>query len=218
MSFGKSRKTLTQILRVYSASFIFAFLIFGSNFNALFAQTTAVGDKISEATKISPEQLSASFAEVSKRVEPAVVNIDTKGKVPEIALKNDKPTKMPMILWNFFAVSFRVVLLHSVGSGFIVDKSGYILTNFHVVDDASRITVRLQSGAEYQAKIVGVDELTDLAIMKIETGRDLPFIKFGNSECSANRRLGFGNRFTVRFGSNRDCGNYFANQARNAAG
>ena len=56
------------------------------------------------------------------------------------------------------------------------------MTNFHVVDDSSKITVSLPSGEEYIAKIIGTDEETDLAVLKIEAGRDLPFIKFGNSD------------------------------------
>jgi len=71
---------------------------------------------------------------------------------------------------------------YAVGSGFIVDKTGYILTNYHVVEDSSRVTVQLQSGEEYVAKIVGADEETDLAVLKIEAGRDLPFVRLGDSE------------------------------------
>ena len=71
-----------------------------------------------------------------------------------------------------------------MGSGFIVDRSGYILTNYHVVEDSSRITVRLQDGEEYVAKIVGADEETDIAVLKIDAGRDLPALKFGDSDAA----------------------------------
>ncbi|MEP7038984.1 MAG: Do family serine endopeptidase [Acidobacteriota bacterium] len=184
MSFDESKKTLMRIVRVNVIGFVFALLIFGSSVVLSFAQTTAVGDKISESARISPEQLSASFAEVANRVEPAVVNIDTKGKIPEITLKNDNPSEDANDIMEFFRRQSPRRPSYSVGSGFIVDKSGYILTNLHVVDDASRITVRLQSGAEYQAKIVGSDDLTDLAILKIDAGHDLPFIKLGNSDAA----------------------------------
>ena len=69
----------------------------------------------------------------------------------------------------------------------------------------------LQNGEEYQAKIVGADEETDLAIMKIEAGKDLPFLKFARFGKCASRRLGFGNRFAVRTVANRHRRNYFAN-------
>ncbi len=131
---------------------------------------------------ITPEKLSASFSQVAKAVEPAVVNIDTKGKVPEVGVKDGVPDKNSTAddLLDFLRRQRRPS--YAVGSGFIVDKSGYILTNFHVVEESSRITVRLQSGEEYLAKIVGVDEETDLAVLKIETGKDLPFIKLGDSD------------------------------------
>ena len=183
MSFDNSTKMPMQIWHVNTVSLMLAFLIFGSSAIISFAQTNTAADKINDA-KISPEQLSASFAEIAKRVEPAVVNIDTKGKIPEVTLKNDKPSDNADDIMEFFRRQLPRRPSYSVGSGFIVDKSGYILTNFHVVDDASRITVRLQSGAEYQAKIIGADDLTDLAILKIDAGRELPFIKLGNSDAA----------------------------------
>ena len=87
-------------------------------------------------------------------------------------------------LWNFFRRQLPRRPSYAVGSGFIVDKAGYILTNYHVVEDASRITVRLQSGEEYVAKIIGADDQTDLAVLKIEAGHDLPFVNLGNSDAS----------------------------------
>jgi serine protease Do len=136
-----------------------------------------------ENLRVAPETLSASFAEVSKRVEPAVVNIDTKGKVPEVSLKGEQtePTNPDDIL-EYFKRQLPRRPSYSVGSGFIVDKAGYILTNFHVIDDASRISVRLQNGEEYIAKVIGTDEETDLAVLKIEAGKDLPTVKLGDSD------------------------------------
>jgi len=134
---------------------------------------------------VTPEKLSASFAAVAKLVEPAVVNIDTKGKVPDVSVKPDTQSGNGAPsddLLDFLRRQRRPSI--SVGSGFIVDKTGYILTNYHVVEDASRITVQLFTGEEYVAKIVGTDEETDLAVLKIEAGKDLPFVKLGDSEKS----------------------------------
>ena len=144
-----------------------------------FAQTNA--ETLRNAA-ITPEKLSASFSEVAKVVEPAVVNIDTKGKVPDVSVKGDVPDTSSTgdDLLEFLRRQRRPS--YSVGSGFIVDKTGYILTNYHVIEDSSRITVSLQTGEQYAAKIVGVDEETDLAVLKIEAGRDLPFIKLGDSD------------------------------------
>jgi serine protease Do len=68
------------------------------------------------------------------------------------------------------------------GSGCIVSKDGYILTNCHVVKDATKITVVLNNGDEYEAKIIGTDPRTDLAVLKITAPQDLPFLTFGNSD------------------------------------
>jgi serine protease Do len=141
-------------------------------------------EKIRQAA-ITPEKLSASFAEVARTVESAVVNIDTKGKIPDVNFKDDEKNAIPESMSDLYRRQRRPS--YSVGSGFIVDKSGYILTNFHVVDEASRITVQLQNGEEYQAKIIGADEETDLAVIKIDAGKDLPFLKFADSE---NVRVG----------------------------
>jgi serine protease Do len=144
-----------------------------------FAQTN--GETIRNAA-ITPEKLSASFAEVAKAVEPAVVNIDTKGKVPDVSVKDETPENNSAgdDLLDFLRRQRRPA--YAVGSGFIVDKTGYILTNFHVVEDSSRITVKLHTGEEFSAKVVGADEETDIAVLKIETGKDLPFIKLGDSD------------------------------------
>jgi serine protease Do len=183
----ESKKSFTHRLALTA----FACLVFGLNAGASFAQS-------SDANKITTERLSASFAEVSKRVEPAVVNIDTKGKIQETVVKGNGNSgggnsgssggsgngsgddNADDILDYLKRQQQRPSA--SIGSGFIVDKTGYILTNNHVVDDASRITVRLQSGEEFPAKVIGTDEETDLAVLKIDAGRDLPFIKIGNSD------------------------------------
>src|SRR5262249_51093860 len=71
----------------------------------------------------------------------------------------------------------------SLGSGVIVDKRGYILTNNHVVEQATKVTVSLDGDPQkYTAKVIGVDEPTDLAVIKIEAGKDLPTAKLGNSD------------------------------------
>lgn len=158
------------------ASFVFGCLVYGIAAAGAFAQEPSA-----VARAVTPEMLSASFAEIAKRVETAVVNIDTKGKVPEVTTKGEKPEGNLEDLLDFLRRQQRRPS-SAVGSGFIVDKSGYILTNFHVVEDSSRISVRLTSGEEFLAKIVGTDEETDLAVLKIETGRDLPFVKLGNSD------------------------------------
>ena len=142
------------------------------------------------AANVAPESLSASFAEVAKRVEPAVVNIDTKtnaelsagGKSAQTQKngKSDGEDEDGSIL-EYFRKQLPVRPSYSVGSGFIVDSKGYILTNYHVVEDTNKITVRLQSGEEFIAETVGTDEQTDVAVLKINAGRELPSVKLGDS-------------------------------------
>jgi serine protease Do len=175
----------TSSARRLFAVLSFACLVLGVEAGFAPAQINAGGNN----TTSSAERLSASFAVVAKQVEPAVVNIDTKGKMPEAVVKDNgaKPGEEGEEdnagdIMDFFRRQLPRRPSYSVGSGFIVDKAGYILTNYHVIDDAARIVVRLQSGDEFIAKVLGVDEETDLAVLKIEAGRDLPFIKFGNSE------------------------------------
>jgi len=129
-----------------------------------------------------PKSLSSSFAEVIKKVEPAVVSVRAKYKLPEISIKeeafpkdeSEEPsTPKRQTPWR---------PNYGIGSGFIVEKSGYILTNYHVIEDSMRISVTLQNGEEYTAKVIGVDEETDLAVLKIDAGRDLPTLTFGDSD------------------------------------
>jgi serine protease Do len=72
----------------------------------------------------------------------------------------------------------------ALGSGFIVDGSGYIVTNNHVIDHATEIKVALQDGSEYPAELVGRDEKTDLALLKIEAERDLPALAWADSDAA----------------------------------
>jgi serine protease Do len=179
----KSESFLNRKARLPFLFLSLACVIFGTNASESVAQTDNNTQKVRDLAA-TPEKLSASFAEVSKRVESAVVNIDTKGKVPDVALKGEKPSDKADDISEFYRRLVPSRPSYAVGSGFIVDKSGYILTNYHVVDDASKITVRLQSDEEFPAKIVGIDELTDVAVLKIETGRDLPFIKLADSDAA----------------------------------
>ncbi len=70
----------------------------------------------------------------------------------------------------------------SFGSGFVIDEAGYVLTNAHVISGMSRILVTLKDGEEYVAEVVGRDEHTDIALLKIDAGRPLPTVKIGDSD------------------------------------
>lgn len=171
------RRVLRKIYVLFAILTVFG-LFAGIGIGVIISEPRAsAGDSPNAETA---ESISASFSDVAKRVEPAVVNIDTKGKLPEIQLKGDTSEgSSGDDLMEYLKRQRRPS--YAVGSGFIVDKTGYILTNSHVVDDASRITVRLQSGEEYVAKVIGMDTETDLAVLKIDAGRELPSVKLGDS-------------------------------------
>jgi len=124
-----------------------------------------------------------SLAPMIKKVAPAIVNIATRGNVRERLPQN--PLLDDPAFQRFFAVpqpqSTRVPPFQSAGSGVIFDaKRGYILTNAHVIENASEITVTLADGRDLRAEIVGTDEPTDLAVLRVKPVR-LSEIQLGDS-------------------------------------
>ena len=133
-------------------------------------------------TYITPEKLSASFAEVAKKVGAAVVSIDTKGKTPDVTTRGEAAPGDPDDIMDFFRRQMPRRPSYSVGSGFFVDKTGHVLTNYHVIEDAAKITVKTDSGEEYPAQVVGLDEETDLAVLKVDVDREVPFVRLADSD------------------------------------
>jgi serine protease Do len=169
-------------LRVWIAALAIASLVAGIGIGAMLSGHPTVAQNEAQIAR-APEALSASFAEIARRVEPAVVNIETMTAAPETADKDDadkedQATNNPLL--DMFRRQARRPS-RGVGSGFIVSPKGYILTNEHVIEGATRITVGLQSGEKYRGKIVGIDEETDVAVIKIETSQDLPTVTLGDS-------------------------------------
>jgi serine protease Do len=132
----------------------------------------------------------ASFAELAKQAKPGVVNIQTEkiiqggGRVFRHFFGS--PFGVPDNHFeDFFAPFFdqhpKSRKENSLGSGFIVSKDGYIVTNNHVIQDADKIKVILHDNKEYDANIIGTDPMTDLALIKIDTKNLIP-LKFGSSE------------------------------------
>jgi len=121
------------------------------------------------------------IAQIVEGTSPAVVNIDTKAMVrqPLSPFANDP------FLREFFGDQLeqftRLVPMKGKGSGFIVSKDGYILTNNHVVAGADEITVSMSDGKTYPAKVIGTDPSYDLAVIKID-GKNLPTLKLGDSD------------------------------------
>ncbi|MBC7911813.1 MAG: trypsin-like peptidase domain-containing protein, partial [Pyrinomonadaceae bacterium] len=175
-------RAILKKLRVWIAGLAVACVIAGIGIGAMLTGLPAIAQNEAQIAR-APEALSASFVEIARRVEPAVVNIDTKTAVPEVAERGGEEGEEPSTgnpLLDMFKKQPRRPS-YGVGSGFIVDPKGYILTNQHVVQGATRITVRLQSGEELRGEIVGMDEETDLAVIKVIPKNDLPTVKIGDS-------------------------------------
>jgi serine protease Do len=125
-----------------------------------------------------------SFAPLVRRVEPAVVNIAVRMDVAE---KGNAAAMPPDLRGTPFEKTFRDKLkshreqVIGAGSGFIIDPSGIIVTNNHVVGSAAKIVVSLGDGTELPARVLGTDELTDIAVIKVEAGRKLPAVNWGDS-------------------------------------
>ncbi len=132
----------------------------------------------------------SSFADLAEKVMPAVVNIATKQEV-----KPERQVPLPEIPpGSPFEKFFKDFLdrnrpqgnqprsIAALGSGFIIDAKGYIVTNNHVIDGADEVTVILGNKKEFKATIVGHDAETDLALLKIDSDKPLPFVELGDSD------------------------------------
>ena len=139
----------------------------------------------------------ANFADVAERVNAAVVNIDATSKGPALrgGQKFFRPNSDPR---NFDSPG-------GSGSGFFIDRDGYILTNHHVIRSAERITVTLADGRSFRAEVVGTDPAIDVALLRIPGGHNLPAVALGNSDelrvgewvCAIGNPLGYVHSVTV---------------------
>jgi serine protease Do len=174
---------------------------------ALFLGTCLVGGGaalvLSDSTLAAPAPLSVNpinaqpgFASLVSKVKAAVVQISTISQMGgngegtqnrQLQPTPEIPGPFGDMLRQYFGQDrsgFAMPRLeqHALGSGFIIDPAGYIVTNNHVVDGAHEVSVTLTDGNKYKAKVVGRDSKTDLALVKIDAGRDLPYVAFGDSD------------------------------------
>ena len=138
-----------------------------------------------------PQGAPLSFADIFEQVAPAVVQIDVKTRVPRSSMIQIPGTPFAIPNPNGGddgeeGTDGEGATALGAGSGFFISADGFIVTNNHVVADAIEITVKLADGREMEARVVGRDELTDLAVIKVE-GSDFPFVTF---EEQAEPRVG----------------------------
>jgi serine protease Do len=129
---------------------------------------------------------SYDLSTVVEKITPAVVNISTTQKPKE--KKQNMPSTPYDLFRDFLEKEFgmpeQMRKLTSLGSGFIISEDGYIVTNYHVVNGAEEIEVMLANddNKNYRAKLIGYDQKTDLALLKIDLPGKLPYLEFGDSE------------------------------------
>jgi len=166
------------------------------------------GQQKSDATPLtmpSPVQMSNTFSQIAKQLEPSVVNINTESTIKNVHRRRGQDddsgddddsgnggNNMDDFFKHFFGApgqgggqSDGPIRERSLGSGVIVDSKGYILTNRHVIDKADRIRVRFVDdppGVQHDAKVIGSDQETDLAVIKVDVEHPLPAAKMGNSD------------------------------------
>jgi serine protease Do len=171
------------------AAAVIAALHFGMPLQNANAALAPVDENIPPASvRIAPP----SFSALIEAVQPAVVSIAsshtmnqrTMNRMPRFEFPQGSPFQ------KFFEDQFKGQFpegtpdseMRAMGSGFIVDPDGYIVTNNHVIDGAGEITVILQDGTRHTATLEGRDPKTDLALLKIEAAEELPYVRFGDSE------------------------------------
>ena len=143
------------------------------------------GFSVNSNSKDAPE----SFADLAEKLMPSVVNISTTQTV--ITQTNPFPFEFPPgspfedMFKEFGAPQERKS--SALGSGFIIDEKGIVITNNHVIQDAEDIFVRVDGGEEIKAKVIGADPLSDIAVLQLETKKKFKSVKFGDSD---NARIG----------------------------
>ncbi|HWS86280.1 MAG TPA: trypsin-like peptidase domain-containing protein [Pyrinomonadaceae bacterium] len=186
----EAERAILRHLRVWIAALALGCLVVGVGVGAMLSRTSVFAGEgeqpaVPASVARAPEALSASFAEIARRVEPSVVNIDTVSAAPQTAGREgddeegEEGSDNP--LYDMLRRNARRPS-RGVGSGFVVDPKGIILTNFHVVENMTGIMVKLQTGEQLRGQLVASDEETDIAVIKVNAGRDLPAVNFGNSD------------------------------------
>ncbi len=179
-----NRKTFFMFLLAFLVAFFIVSL--AGVLRSSFTKTGA--PEISAAEAVLPDgpvKVPLSFTELSEKVTPVVVNISTTKTFKGQSFGS--PLGRSPFGDDFFERFFgdmprREFKQRSLGSGFIISNDGYIFTNNHVVEQADKILVKISDGKEYEAKVIGRDANTDIALIKIKADNSLPVAEIGNSD------------------------------------
>ena len=187
---NRGRKTFVMFLLAFLIGF-FIISIFEVLRSSFFTSSPVPDVQVASAVSENiPLRTPLSFADLAERLKPSVVNISTtkiirRGGV--ISPFEEMPFGRNFGGDDFFERFFgeipqREFKQKSLGSGFIISHDGYIFTNNHVVEKADKILVKLSNGKEYDAKVIGKDAKTDIALIKIKPVESLPVADIGNSD------------------------------------
>ena len=185
-----SKLTKQKSIRVSSLVFgSLLCLLAGVSISSAIDQYQAGGRMAAVANAQAPavSQGLPDFATLAKRVGPSVVNVSTtqvRKAAADVPSPFDGDDPMSQFWQRFFGgrIPRGSQRQMGLGSGFIIDRNGTILTNHHVVDGAQKISVTLSDGKSYDAKVLGKDQKTDIAVIKIDAGQDLPAVTLGDSD------------------------------------
>ena len=182
-----NRKTFFMFLMAFLVAFFIVSLVgvLRSSFTTTGAPeipAAQAGPAISDSLSKTP----MSFSDLADRTKPAVVNISTtktyKGRGRQTMPFGQSPFGDDFFDRFFGDGPRREYKQKSLGSGFIISNDGYIFTNNHVVEQADKIIVKTSDGKEYEAKIIGTDTNTDIALIKIKADKSLPVTEIGDSD------------------------------------
>jgi len=189
----KDTNKRTRFLSFFLVFFVGVFIV--SLVGMVSFSSIPLGSPVQNAIAASPGSRAtapSSFADLAEKLKPAVVNIRTTKTIRTGgmgAMRSPFGGETPFDKFfgdEFFKRFFgdtpgRQFKQRSLGSGFIISKDGYIFTNYHVVEKADSILVKVSDGKEYDAKVVGKDRTTDIALLKIKPVNSLPVVPLGDS-------------------------------------
>ena len=156
--------------------------------SAVLAALLVAGSSFGFSQMASARGVPDGFGDLAEKSLPAVVNISTTQTLTSDSQGQDLDELFRQFLdRQQGGEAPKPRRATSLGSGFIIDATGFVVTNNHVIENADEITVITHDNEEFKAKLIGTDEKTDLALLKIEAGKPLPFVSWGNSD---NTRIG----------------------------
>jgi serine protease Do len=165
--------SLSSLIRAISRRMLIpaglAVVVGAATLTPAFQAPTATGAAAAVDRQVTPGKRKDQVVDVYEKVKGSVVNIHSERTV--VAPAEDPFNRQPV----------QPQRVNGMGTGIVLDPRGYILTNFHVVDDVQSLRIRLHDGTGYTARVIGTDKEADLALIKIEPAKPLPVIGFGTS-------------------------------------